>query len=127
MARSTGVGSSSGGIEASDAAAQATISASRPVRSARAWRITLAARSGGSGSADSAAHSTGDQQAHRRGDHEALVGRVEQHAGGGERVKGEEAGRGQKGQRNQEQASVGAPQRDPGCLEGERRARERRG
>ena len=65
------------------------------------------------------------EQAHRRGDREALVRPLEEHPGRGERVQREEAGGGQKGQRDEEQACIGAPQRDAARGERERRAHGR--
>ena len=125
--RSAGVGSSSGATEASESAAQASITTISPARSAWAWRITSCARSGGSGSAETRGEAGRDQQAHRGGHHEALVRPVEQHARRGQRVQHQEAGGGQEGQRDQEQARVGAAQRDARGLIRQHRAEQRRG
>src|SRR5215203_2446824 len=118
-ARSTGVESSSGGTEASEATPQITIRASRAARRTWARRMTAWARSGGSGRADRATNSrpTG-------------VATTNPWLGWSSSTPGvaiacrEKAGRGQEAERDEEQPRIGASQRDAARGQRERRARE---
>jgi hypothetical protein len=65
-----------------------------------------------------------DEQPDGRGHHEALVRTVEEHAWRGECVQGEETGRGEEGERDEEQARVRPAERHARGRERERRADE---
>lgn len=91
VARSAGVGSSSGGIDARERG-PGDHHHQQPgpddPRVADYRRGALGRQAQGR----EAGEQRRDQQAHRRGEHKALVGRVEQDARSGQRVKGKEAG-----------------------------------